>query len=284
MQNDSFTRRPLGIDELDANHCRVSAHKYGFFLCLKGTARILLGNKTYLISKNHLCIYTPDTFLRIMDRSAELGGILYEDSVDAYYPAVSSINIRKRLSMRENPIVVVSDEDVRDITALDDSLSRSRSIPSDIKDDPTLAAIRRDYLVYLRYALALRVCEAYFSNNPVAAQPQDRDDTIFNRFLISVYEHCHRERTVRFYADEQHLSPYYFSTIIRSRSGRSALQWIENVTMTCARRYLNDLSMSIKEIADRMGFPDQSTFGRYFRHREGCSPSEYRSRLNDKQQ
>lgn len=42
--------------------------------------------------------------------------------------------------------------------------------------------------------------------------------------------------------------------------------------------------MSIKEIADRMGFPDQSTFGRYFRHREGCSPSEYRSKLNDKQQ
>lgn len=110
MQNESIHKRPLGIDELNANHYMVSVHKYGFFLCTKGTARILLGNKTYLISENHLCIYTPNTFFRILERSEDLDGILQEDSVDAYYPAVSSINIRERLSMRDNPIVVISQE------------------------------------------------------------------------------------------------------------------------------------------------------------------------------
>lgn len=280
MQNESIHKRPLGIDDLNANHHMVSVHKYGFFLCTKGTARILLGNKTYLISENHLCIYTPNTFFRILERSEDLDGILQEDSVDAYYPAVSSINIRERLSMRDNPIVVISQEEADIIKILTDSLNRNPEVSDDKKNTDIIGSIHENYLLYLRYAICLNVCEAYFSNNPVPAVPQDREDVIFNQFLISVYEHCHKERTVRFYADEQHLSPYYFSTIIRDKSGKSALQWIENVTMTYARQYLNDSSISIKQIAERLNFPDQSTFGRYFRNREGCSPSEYRINNN----
>lgn len=280
MQNDSIYKRPLGIDELNANHYRVSVHKYGFFLCKRGTARILLGNKTYLISENHLCIYTPNTFFQVLEKSDDLDGILQEDSVDAYYPAVSSINIKDRLAMRENPIVEISRPEALDIMVLSDTLDRSLDKAKREEYGEPVAGIHENYIVYLRYALCLNVCVAYFSNLPVAAVPQDRDDVIFNRFLISVYEHCHRERTVQYYADEQRLSPYYFSTIIRAKSGKSAMQWIENVTMTFARQYLNDSAASIKEIAERLCFPDQSTFGRYFKHREGCSPSEYRLGLN----
>ena len=280
MQNNSIHKRPLGIDELNANHYKVSVHKYGFFLCKRGTARILLGNNIYIITENHLCIYTPNTFFQILEKSDDLDGILQEDSVDAYYPAVSSINIRKRLSMRDSPIVVITQEEANNIIALTASFNRTMELSEAKQDNEIIGSIHENYLVYLRYAICLSVCEAYFSNNPVAAVSQDRDDAIFNQFLIYVYEHCHRERTVQFYADEQHLSPYYFSTIIRGKSGKSALQWIENVTMTYARQYLNDSAMSIKQIAEHLNFPDQSTFGRYFKHREGCSPSEYRINNN----
>jgi transcriptional regulator, araC family len=280
MQNDSLQKRPLDIDGLNANHYMVSVHKYGFFLCKRGTARILLGNKTYLISDKHLCIYTPNTFFQILEKSDDLDGIMQQDSVDAYYPAVSSINIKKRLLMRENPVVKISQDDELNITALSNSVNDALELPEDKRNNELLGSIHEKYLVYLRYALCLSVCEAYFSSNPVSAVPQNREDIVFNRFLVSVYEHCHKERTVQYYAGEQHLSPYYFSTIIRAKSGKSALQWIENITMTFARQYLHDSAMSIKEIAERLSFPDQSTFGRYFKHREGCSPSEYRVGLD----
>lgn len=280
MQNRSLHKRSLGIDELHANHRKVSVHKYGFFLCKRGTAHILLGNQTYFISENHLCIYTPNTFFRILEKSDDLDGILQEDTVDTYYPAVSSINIKERLSMRDNPIVVISNEEANNITVLTDTLNRNLEISDDRKPNDMIESIHKNYLTYLRYAICLNVCEAYFSNNPIPTELQDREDFIFNQFLISVYENCHKERTVRFYADEQHLSPYYFSTIIRNKSGKSAMQWIENVTMTFARQYLNNSSISIKEIAERLCFSDQSTFGRYFKHREGCSPSQYRINNN----
>lgn len=279
MQNCQPNKRPLGIDELNANHYRVSAHKYGFFLCMKGSARIVLGNKTYMVSRNHLCIYTPNTFFQILEKSDDLDGKLHEDAVDAYYPAVSSINIKKRVLMRENPVVAISDAEAGNIIILSDTLSRGLT-GGEKAGSETVDDIHENYLTYLRYALCLNVCEAYFRNSPVEAMPQDREEVIFNKFLLSVYDHCHNQRTVQYYAGEQNLSPYYFSSIIRNKSGKSALQWIENVTMTYARQYLNDSATSIKEIAVRLSFPDQSTFGRYFKQHEGCSPSEYRIKNN----
>ena len=75
------SKRPLNIDELNANHYTVSVHKYGFFICTEGKARILLGSNTYLISRNYLCLYAPNMFFQILEKSSDLKGILEEDAV-----------------------------------------------------------------------------------------------------------------------------------------------------------------------------------------------------------
>lgn len=199
-------KNPLKIEDLNANHCAVAVHKYGFFLCTNGWSKILLGTRIYNISSNMLCIYTPNTFFQILEKSSDLDGILEEDDVDAYYQVVSSIDIQTRLQIRDSPCVEIS---------------------------------------------------------------KDQSD---------IYDNCHSQRTVEYYASEQNLSPYYFSSIIKSCSGKSAMQWIESVTMTFARQYLECTELSIKEISDRLNFPDQSTFGRYFKRHEGCSPSDFRRR------
>lgn len=276
-------RRPHDIDDLNANRYVVSVHKYGFFLCRAGTARILLGSCTYRISRNHLCLYTPNTFFQILEKSPDLRGILEEDDVSTYYPVISSVDIRERLRIRNAPCVEISESQAVELLQLYD-MAKAEDRPSAAdggtpgQNRSTTAAVRDDCRRYLRYALCLKVLEVYFGNTPVEAMPQNKDDAILNRFLVSLYENCHRQRTVRYYADEQHLSPYYFSSIIRQRSGKSALQWIGNVTMIFSRQYLECSEMSIKEIADRLSFPDQSTFCRYFRHHEGCTPSEFRER------
>lgn len=276
-------KRPLRIDELNANHYMVSVHKYGFFLCREGTARILLGSNTYQISRNYLCIYAPNTFFQILEKSSDLRGILEEDNVETYHPVLHSIDIRKRLQVRNSPCVEISEAQADEMIRLYNMVRENGQSANSKEDLPDrhkelAEATRADCMRYLRYALCLKVQEAYFSNTPAKAMPQNKEDVILNRFLVSVHENCHKQRTVQYYADEQHLSPYYFSSIIRERSGQSALQWIGNVTMTFSRQYLEYSEMSIKEIADRLNFPDQSTFGRYFKHHEGCSPSEFRER------
>ena len=260
---DSSENRILTIDELQANHQTVSVHKYGFFLCLSGTAHILLGKNVYQLSKGSLCIYTPNTLFQILEKSADLQGILAEYGVDTFFPIVSSIDIKKRLQIRHEPCVEISQAQSDRIVQLIDIMNSEAN---------------EHCAQYLRNAICVKILEVYFSNKPMPAMEQDREDKIVNRFLVSLYENYHQQRTVQFYADLQHLSPYYFSTIIKEKSGKSAMQWIESVTMTFARQYLENSDMSLKQIAEQLHFPDQSTFGRYFKQREGCSPSEYRNK------
>ena len=111
---------------------------------------------------------------------------------------------------------------------------------------------------------------------PVEAK---RGNILFNKFVSSVYVNCHTQRTVAFYAKQLNISAGRFSAVIREVSGKSPMHWIELFTMTKIRRMLSDSEASIKEITDSMAFPDQSTFGRYFKAHEGISPSEYRARL-----
>ncbi|MGN0231602.1 MAG: helix-turn-helix domain-containing protein, partial [Muribaculaceae bacterium] len=193
----------------------------------------------------------------------DLDGILEEGVVDTYYPVVSTVDIHKRLQIRRTPCVEISPEQSESIVSLIKVLR--------CEDSSSCAQ-------HLCYALCLKVLEVYFSNKPMPAMQLTRDDNILNHFIISVYKNCHCQRTVQFYADEQHLSPCYFSSIIKSCSGQSAIQWIENATMTFARQYIECSDMSLKQIANRMNFPDQSTFCRYFKQREGCSPSDYKKR------
>lgn len=258
----------LTIDELLANYQTVSVHKYGFFLCLAGNARIMLGSNVYRIAKGCLCIYTPNTLFHILEKSEDLHGILEEYGVDTFFPVVSTIHIKKRLLIRHEPCVEISQE----------QSDRIVQLVGILKSETNESCAQ-----HLRNAVCVKILETYFCNKPMPAMKQDREDRIVNSFLMALYEHYKQERTVQYYAALQHLSPYYFSTIIKEKSGRGAMQWIESVTMTFIRLYLERSSKSIKEIAGLFHFPDQSAFGRYFRQREGCSPSEYRNRKYGKQ-
>lgn len=274
----------IDINELDANRYKVSAEKYGFFLCVQGKAEILLGAQTYRIGPKHLCIYTPNTTLYIISKSPDLTGVMMQGSIEEYYPVVCTIDIRKRLKMRNEPCVIISQCEVETIIRFSDlikELNKQEHSTQDITE--STEKIRTQKKHYLRQALCMQIFDTYFNNSPIEAQPLGKKNIIFNRFLISLYSNCIEKRNVSFYAEEQNLSPYYFSNIVKESSGLSVMQWIEEFTMTLAKQELECSNNSIKEIANKLNFPCQSTFGRYFKQRAKMSPGEYRNMISHKE-
>lgn len=269
----SIYSNPHSFDQLDANRHMVSVNRYGFFLCLQGSARIMLGEKVYVVGANDLCFYAPNVFFQILDRSDDLQGVATDDAVDVYYPVVNLINIKQRLRIRMSPCVEITEAQTQSIVRLVGIIKESEETKESDTFDPNLLA---QYRRYLYSALCLKVLNVYFTNKPVEAIQQSREDGVLNRFLVAVYENCKEKRMVQWYADREHLSPKYFSSIIRERSGKTAIEWIELTTLMYAKQMLATTDMSIKEIAEALSFPDQSNFGRYFRHHIGLSPSDYR--------
>ncbi len=81
-----------------------------------------------------------------------------------------------------------------------------------------------------------------------------------------------------FYAEQLFLTPKHLSRVIKEVSGRSAGEWIDEQVILEAKARLKNLSLTVQEISDQLGFPNQSFFGKYFKRHVGLSPSDYRKK------
>ena len=95
-------------------------------------------------------------------------------------------------------------------------------------------------------------------------------------FLKQVQAFHKQERKVEFYADRLCLSPKYLSQTIKSYSGKTAGEWIDEYVVLEAKVLLRSTNMTIQQIGDELNFPSQSFFGKYFKRLTGMSPKAYR--------
>jgi len=98
----------------------------------------------------------------------------------------------------------------------------------------------------------------------------------FNNALIEYYR---QSREVSFYARMFNLSPKYFSTLIKQETGITASEWIERYVVLQAKSLLiRRRDLTIQQIAGQMGFTEQASFSRFFKHATGFSPTEFRGK------
>ena len=77
-------------------------------------------------------------------------------------------------------------------------------------------------------------------------------------------------------AEAQHLHPNYLNSVIKSKTGKSVSTWITEKTIGEAKAILQNTSLSVKEIAYRLGFIEPTHFSNYFKKHAGVSPVLYR--------
>lgn len=77
-------------------------------------------------------------------------------------------------------------------------------------------------------------------------------------------------------AEAMDMNPNYICSLIRKNLGQSYLSFLHQERIREAKRLLKDPSLSIDEIAKRVGYNSSSQFGRVFRKYENLSASDYR--------
>lgn len=88
-----------------------------------------------------------------------------------------------------------------------------------------------------------------------------------------------REISVEEVARAIHYSEPYFCKMFKQQCGRNFMAYLTEYRMEAAKKLLMQPKFSIKEIGNRIGYPDSSYFARVFRRMVGISPSQYRSNL-----
>lgn len=86
--------------------------------------------------------------------------------------------------------------------------------------------------------------------------------------------------TVEFLAAQLNLSPHYFSDLLRSLTGLSAQQYIQETLVERAKQYLAASTLSVAEIAYLLGFKHPQSFNKLFKRSTGERPLEFRKKYN----
>ena len=115
---------------------------------------------------------------------------------------------------------------------------------------------------------------AVIADNSAIRISTRRNDYV-REFIRLVHLHYIKERTVGFYAEKLYISPKYLSFLVKEATGRSAAAWIDQFVLMEAKNLLRFSGKNIQQIAYALNFPTQSSFGKYFKHLTGLSPSEY---------
>jgi AraC family transcriptional activator of pobA len=86
--------------------------------------------------------------------------------------------------------------------------------------------------------------------------------------------------TVELLAGQLNLSPHYLSDLLRSLTGQSAQQHIQEKLIEKAKEYLSITNLSVAEIAYQLGFEYPQSFNKLFKKKTKVSPLEFRQAFN----
>ncbi len=82
--------------------------------------------------------------------------------------------------------------------------------------------------------------------------------------------------TVKEVAAAARLTPNHFTSLFRRHTGQIFTEYLAEQRIALAKQMLGDLTLSIAEIAQRVGYDDAGYFARRFRQKTGKSPREWR--------
>lgn len=109
-------------------------------------------------------------------------------------------------------------------------------------------------------------------------KPMSRNEEITGRFMHMVDAYCEQHHDLDWYAGEMCLSTRYVANTVKETLGMTASACIEQALMQRAKTLLYTTTKSIQEIADELGFQNQSHFGTFFKRHEGVSPAAFRKK------
>ena len=135
-------------------------------------------------------------------------------------------------------------------------------------------------LAFLR-VLLLIICEELLRTERIHLPDNastDRDKMLFHQFLDLLLHEQQKRQQVSFYAEKLNITSKYLSTICSKVSGKSPVRWITDSAMEDCYQLLRTTDLTVKEISNRLGFPNPSFFGQYFREQAGMTPIEYRTK------
>ncbi len=243
-----------------------------FFLCTAGMAAVSVNMQKKPLRRGDLLVLTSDMFMSVEAVSSgfsadyvSLSGIMLET---AYYK-ISDISLWDYLHF--TPVIPLN--------ARQQSLMGGWIAQVGWILDNMPSTNRITMLGYMVYNLFVAI-DAEFAKTDIEARMEYKNNArdIINKFWSLLMKNSPNEKEVRFYADALSITPDYLYKVCRRIYGISPKALIDQQLAVEIKTLLSDTEMTVREIADRLCFEDDSYMCRFFRRATGLSPIQFRLR------
>ena len=278
-----FTDTLFITDEIAGfRQCRKSRSEVSMtiLLCKAGAIDVVLNRKTIHIGPN-------DIFVRIPTYGAELGPYDYTEDFEFKQVTIHSSVFeelmldhlrveprwwQKQEYLRENPVFHLDSKTI--------DFCETYFHLLEVQLDSPRSEYRLQILKTLARAATMEILDFLDKVLQPVSERESRastnqSDYTFHEFMRLLQQNPHR-REVQWFASRLAISPKYLSEICKARSGKSASEWIVDVTVSELKHRLRHSTLSIHEVAQEMEFPNASFFCQYTKKHTGMTPNHFR--------
>lgn len=267
----------LAMDMACAGYGQILLDKgFYFLLVTNGTASVSDVHDSYTLASLHLLVVTPSIRVTLTDMSADFRMVCLYIEPDYFDTlSVGQLVYGQVSQFVGNYLLPIFQLEAEQADYLQKTLVLFSSRLEELH-------LYRDGIVrHLCSFLLLQMADALYQKNRETTGFANRSTEIFRNFKRLLVHHYREQHNISFYADRLYISTTYLSRIVRNITGHTVCFHISELLCADARKLLECTDKDVKEIADELGFSDQSVFGKFFVRKTGLSPLKYRMRRGE---
>lgn len=259
-----------GIVVLDNAHGLPTRDKpfispdYVICICHRGHIDLMYDDISDYSETHTVGVIFPNHSLREVSKTDDYLATLIVVDVSVLDDPMLQIINQMRYRYEPHPCVKLDRHEYRMITDVVEGMREIKRL--ELPDNRMLMTRLLEFL--------LRLLSHYRKNKLNETSANKRVSMQFHSDLV---QHFRKHHDVGFYADKACLTPKYFSAVVKRETGQNAAYWIRTQIVAEAKMLLHIRhDLSVQAIADMLGFGEQASFSRYFKHETGLSPTEFR--------
>ena len=243
---------------------------FAFMLVDKGWMKIHYNGRELTFYPNDLYIYSPGFLVTVIATSDDFHGycLMADEHVTIEAPSIHDL-----VHLAYLPIVQLHEpKQTLPSDAAQHLLLKMREIISYLHSDH----IYKSEVLRMLYSIFLLDLQNAQQRAIVHRQTPQRVEEIFIGFIRLLPRYFVEHHDIAFYADRLHISTVYLSRVVRQVTGRTVVDYINQMLLMEASFLLQTSQMSITQIADHLHFADAPSFSKFFSRLKGVSPKDYR--------
>lgn len=248
--------------------CKI---KSGIFaLCTHGTIRVTINLSEYTIRPDDLITLLPDSFIQIHEMSDDI-----QLSFIGFSSGIVNESDYFKMSMHtfplifDHPVLPLSPETASFLSGSISLWTSAGNLTELVSDEQISKNVMK---VFLRTSIIL-----YQSDKQEEHTSFSKNYRMSRDFVQLVMQHYLTERRVSFYAGKMGISVENLCRITKAQMKKTPLDVISSFLIMDAKTQLKSTKHSVKEIAFFLGFPNLTSFCKFFRKYVSMSPQEYRN-------